>query len=82
MTAQACVVHPYERCCAAGSTVRAGEGAVRVGVGRAGVVVDRGVAALGVVVCGVVVRGLDVADAQGSISQEEVERRLGKWLTE
>ena len=26
--------------------------------------------------------GLDVADAQGTISQEEVERRLGKWLTE
>ena len=42
---------------AAGSIVRAGDETVRVGPGRAGVVVDRGVAALGGVVCGVVVRG-------------------------
>jgi hypothetical protein len=27
-------------------------------------------------------RGLESADTQGSISQEEAERRLGKWLTE
>ena len=27
-------------------------------------------------------KGLEVADSQGAISQEEVERRLGKWLTE
>ena len=26
--------------------------------------------------------GLEVADAQGAISQNEVEERLGKWLTE
>jgi predicted CopG family antitoxin len=26
--------------------------------------------------------GLEVARAQGTISQEEVERRLSKWLTE
>ena len=26
--------------------------------------------------------GLDVAETQGTVSQEEVERRLGKWLTE
>ena len=26
--------------------------------------------------------GLDVADTQGTLSQEEVEQRLGKWLTE
>ena len=26
--------------------------------------------------------GLEAADFQGAISQEEVERRLGKWLTE
>jgi len=26
--------------------------------------------------------GLEVADAQGAISQDEVEERLGKWLTE
>ncbi len=25
--------------------------------------------------------GLEVADAQGAISQDEVERRLQKWLT-
>jgi hypothetical protein len=24
--------------------------------------------------------GLEVADAQGTLSQEEVEQRLGKWL--
>src|SRR5262245_16098399 len=27
-------------------------------------------------------KGLDVADSQGAITQEEVERRLGKWITE
>ena len=27
-------------------------------------------------------RGLEAADTQGSVSQEEVEQRLGKWLTE
>jgi hypothetical protein len=27
-------------------------------------------------------KGLDSADAEGTLSQEEVERRLGKWLTE
>jgi hypothetical protein len=27
-------------------------------------------------------RGLDVADTQGAISQEEAEARLSKWLTE
>jgi hypothetical protein len=26
--------------------------------------------------------GLEVADSQGAISQEEVEQRFGKWLTE
>ncbi len=26
--------------------------------------------------------GLEVADSQGTISQDEVEERLGKWLTE
>lgn len=26
--------------------------------------------------------GLEAADAQGTISQEEVEQRLGKWLIE
>jgi hypothetical protein len=26
--------------------------------------------------------GLEAADSQGAVSQEEVERRLGKWLTE
>jgi hypothetical protein len=26
--------------------------------------------------------GLEAADSQGSVSQDEVERRLGKWLTE
>jgi hypothetical protein len=26
--------------------------------------------------------GLEAADSQGTISQEEVEQRLGKWLTE
>jgi hypothetical protein len=26
--------------------------------------------------------GLEVADTQGTLSQEEVERRLGKWLCE
>lgn len=26
--------------------------------------------------------GLEAADSQGTASQEEVERRLGKWLTE
>jgi hypothetical protein len=26
-------------------------------------------------------QGLEAADAQGSVSQEEVEHRLGKWLT-
>ena len=25
--------------------------------------------------------GLEVADSQGAISQEEVEQRFGKWLT-
>ena len=27
-------------------------------------------------------KGLEVADSQGTISDEEVERRLGKWITE
>jgi hypothetical protein len=27
-------------------------------------------------------KGLDAADIQGTIAQEQVERRLGKWLTE
>ena len=27
-------------------------------------------------------KGLEVADSQGSVTQEEVEQRLGKWLTE
>jgi hypothetical protein len=27
-------------------------------------------------------KGLEAADSQGPIAQEEVERRLGKWLTE
>jgi hypothetical protein len=26
--------------------------------------------------------GLEAADSQGTVSQEEAERRLGKWLTE
>ncbi len=26
--------------------------------------------------------GLEIADSQGTLSQEEVEHRLGKWLTE
>jgi hypothetical protein len=26
--------------------------------------------------------GLEVADAQGAVSQEEVEQQFGKWLTE
>ncbi len=26
--------------------------------------------------------GLEVADAQGTISQDEVEQRMNKWLTE
>ena len=26
--------------------------------------------------------GLEAADSQGTVSQEEVERRVGKWLTE
>lgn len=26
--------------------------------------------------------GLDIAHSQGTVSQEEVEQRLGKWLTE
>ena len=26
--------------------------------------------------------GLEIADSQGSLPQEEVEQRLGKWLTE
>ena len=26
-------------------------------------------------------QGLEAADTQGSLSQEEVEQRLGKWLT-
>jgi hypothetical protein len=27
-------------------------------------------------------KGLEVADSQGAITHEEVERRLGKWITE
>jgi hypothetical protein len=27
-------------------------------------------------------KGLEVADSQGTVTQEEVEQRLGKWLTE
>ena len=27
-------------------------------------------------------KGLEVAGSQGTISHEEVERRLGKWITE
>ena len=27
-------------------------------------------------------KGLDSTDSEGNLSQEEVERRLGKWLTE
>ena len=27
-------------------------------------------------------KGLEAADSQGAKAQEEVERRLGKWLTE
>ena len=27
-------------------------------------------------------KGLESADSQGTVTQEEVERRLGKWLTE
>jgi hypothetical protein len=27
-------------------------------------------------------KGLEAADTQGGVSQEEVEQRLGKWLTE
>ena len=26
--------------------------------------------------------GLEIADTQGTVSQEEVEQRFGKWLTE
>jgi len=26
--------------------------------------------------------GLDAADSQGSVPQEEIEQRFGKWLTE
>ena len=26
--------------------------------------------------------GLEIADSQGTLSQEEVEQRFGKWLTE
>ena len=26
--------------------------------------------------------GLEIADTQGTLSQEQVEQRLGKWLTE
>lgn len=26
--------------------------------------------------------GIEVADTQGTVSQEELEQRLGKWLTE
>ena len=26
--------------------------------------------------------GLEIADTQGTLSQEEVEQRLGKWLSE
>ena len=26
--------------------------------------------------------GLDIAETQGTMSEEEVERRLGKWITE
>ena len=26
-------------------------------------------------------RGLEVADAQGTLTQEEVEKRLSKWIT-
>ena len=26
--------------------------------------------------------GLEIADTQGTLSQEEVEQRMGKWLTE
>jgi len=26
--------------------------------------------------------GLEIADTQGTLSQEEVEQQLGKWLTE
>ena len=26
--------------------------------------------------------GLEIADTQGTLSQEEVEQRLGKWLTD
>ena len=27
-------------------------------------------------------KGLELADSQGTISHDEVERRLGKWITE
>ena len=27
-------------------------------------------------------KGLEVADSQGTIAQDEVDQRLGKWLTE
>ena len=27
-------------------------------------------------------KGLEIADSQGAVSHEEVERRLGKWITE
>ena len=27
-------------------------------------------------------KGLEVADSQGTVTQEEIEQRLGKWLTE
>ena len=33
-------------------------------------------------VIGKVRNGLEIADTQGTLSQEEVEQRLGKWLTE
>ena len=33
-------------------------------------------------VIGKVRNGLEVADSQGSVPQEKVEQRFGKWLTE
>jgi hypothetical protein len=33
-------------------------------------------------VIGKVRHGLEAADSQGTVPQEEVEQRLGKWLTE
>lgn len=33
-------------------------------------------------VIGKVRHGLEMADTQGTLSQDEVERRLSKWLTE